>query len=182
MAIIVEDGTGLANADAYVSVADVDAYHSARAQTAWTGATAAKEALIVRATQLVDASYAWRGVIASNTQALRWPRSGCIDRDGREIASDAIPIQIERAVSELALLLLGGSGVGGSFGGSATATGAVARVKAGSVEVEYKEGGIVAAPVGASGVLADGAGELLDRILAGLFNPATGPMILLGKS
>ena len=36
MALIVEDGTGLANAESYVSVADATTYHTNYGNTAWT--------------------------------------------------------------------------------------------------------------------------------------------------
>jgi hypothetical protein len=35
MALIVEDGTGLANAESYVSVADATTYHANIGNTAW---------------------------------------------------------------------------------------------------------------------------------------------------
>jgi hypothetical protein len=181
MALVVEDGTGKSDAESYVSVADADAYHVARSQTGWAGTNAAKEALLRRATELLDASYAWRGTIATEAQGLRFPREGILDRDKREIAANEVPTAIVRACCELALLLLGGQGVGGGFGSTATATGTVRRVRAGSVEVEYADAGRVASPASPSNVLPDGAGELLDRILAGLYVAPGGP-IPLGKS
>lgn len=182
MALIVEDGSGLADANAYALLADANAYHAARANASWTGTDAAKEAAIIRATELLDASYAWRGEIATDGQGLRFPRSGLTDRDGRDIASDDVPTQIQKATIELAALLIAGAGVGGDFGSVATSSGAVQRVKAGSVEVEFAQGQRAASPAPASNVLPDGAGELLDRILFGLFDPPAGPMIVLGKS
>lgn len=182
MALVVEDGSGLADANAYAALATVNAYHTARANAAWTGTDAAKEAAIIRATELLDASFAWRGEIATEAQALRFPRSGLTDRDGREIAADALPTQIQKACCELAALLIAGAGVGGDFGSTSTATGAVKRIKAGPTEIEFAAGQAPAAPASASNVLPDGAGELLDRILFRLFTPPGGPMIVLGKS
>ena len=39
MALTVEDGTGLVNADAYISVADADTYFLASANATWAAAT-----------------------------------------------------------------------------------------------------------------------------------------------
>lgn len=75
MALVVEDGTGLPNAEAYVSVADADAYHTAMGNTSWANANmAAKEAALRRATQYLDARYAFAGSPLTEVQALAWPR------------------------------------------------------------------------------------------------------------
>lgn len=76
MSIIVEDGTGLSTAVAYVAVADADAYHTAMGNTAWTGTDAAKEIALRRATQYLDNRYTYRGTRLTSTQALEWPRVG----------------------------------------------------------------------------------------------------------
>jgi hypothetical protein len=184
MALTKEDGSTVADANTYVDRADVDAYHAARlTAAAWAALTSdVKDASILAAAELMDASFSWRGEIASDAQAMRWPRKCVKDRDGRAIAVDAIPTQIQKAQSELALLLATGSGVGGSFGSTATAGGALQRVKAGTVEVEFRAGQVSASPAMASNVLPDGAGELLDRFLVGLYDSPAGPMIALGKS
>jgi hypothetical protein len=74
MSLIVEDGTGLATAESYVSVADADAYHLAMGNAGWTGTTTVKEAALRRATQYLDARYRFRGTAKTTTQALLWPR------------------------------------------------------------------------------------------------------------
>lgn len=77
MALIVEDGTGMANAESLLSVADADAYHTAMGNAAWGAATTAqKEAALRRATQYLDARYQWQGDPLTATQALSWPREG----------------------------------------------------------------------------------------------------------
>lgn len=76
MALVVEDGTGLANAESYVSVADADAYHVDFGNTAWASSTEpAKEAALRRATQYLDSRYRYRGEPLTDTQALAWPRT-----------------------------------------------------------------------------------------------------------
>lgn len=104
MAIVVEDGTGKADAVSYLSVADADAYHTARGNTAWTGA--AKEAALVKATDYLDRMFRYKGVKNSTEQALEWPRYNVFDRYGRLIPSDALPRELENATAELALSAL----------------------------------------------------------------------------
>lgn len=74
--LVVEDGTGLPNADSYLSLAGADAYHAALGNAAWaTAAPADREAALRRATQYLDARYQWRGEPLTATQALAWPRT-----------------------------------------------------------------------------------------------------------
>lgn len=112
MSITVEDGTGLTTSDAYISVADADAYHTAHGDpAAWSGAaTADKEAAIRLATQYLDLVHGrrWRGRRTNEGQALDWPRSGVRDRDGFAIESNEIPARLEDACAELALRQING--------------------------------------------------------------------------
>ena len=56
--MIPEDGTGLANANAYVSVEFADEYFSARGNQTWAGlGSADKEAAIIKATDYLEAVY-----------------------------------------------------------------------------------------------------------------------------
>ena len=58
MTIIVEDGTGLANAESYVSVVDANTYHSKLGNDAWTDLdTSVKEQLLRKATDYMVAQY-----------------------------------------------------------------------------------------------------------------------------
>lgn len=181
--LVPEDGSSLETANTYQSRAALAAYHADRGNAAWGELSGDEQDVFnLRAADLLDASYAWRGEIASEGQAMRWPRKCVKDRDGREIASDAVPTQIKRAHAELALLLSQGAGVGGSFGSSASSQGPIKSVKADSVAVEWERSATAAAAAPVSNVLPNGAGELLDRILFGLFRSPLGPMIALGKS
>ena len=56
--MIPEDGTGLASANAYVSIEFADEYFSARKNEAWAGLdSAAKEAAIIKATDYIEEVY-----------------------------------------------------------------------------------------------------------------------------
>lgn len=85
MTLVVEDGNGLPDANAYIDVAFADDYFTLRGVTAWNGAqTAAKEVAIVKATDYIDTVFTNRflGVPAFvsmpadpvNDQALQFPR------------------------------------------------------------------------------------------------------------
>ena len=107
--LIKENGSGLANANAYANAADGDAYHEGHLYaTAWTGATLAnKEAALVMATRLIDGHYQFAGWKTSVAQALQWPRSSCLDPDGEDdLPVDAVPKAVIAATCEMARELL----------------------------------------------------------------------------
>lgn len=110
MALKVEDGTGRADANAYIDVAYADAYFSARANADWSGAEPAKEAAIILATDYINVRWGQRlkGRREFPTvQALDFPRLGLRDNDGYLIRG--IPENLRRAVAEYALRALAGS-------------------------------------------------------------------------
>lgn len=112
MALVVEDGSGIANAESYASVSDADTYHSNMNATAWAAAaTPAKEAALRAATVYIDGRYGARfpGWKRTKDQALLWPRSGAVDASGWSIESTgalAVPSPLKRAVAHLAATAL----------------------------------------------------------------------------
>lgn len=108
MALVVEDGTGLANSESYISVADADTYHSDFGHTVWTGEDTVKEAALRNATQYLDSKYVrrWKGLSVLSTQALDWPRTGVTLTDGWLVVSTVIPLDLQHACAELALYAL----------------------------------------------------------------------------
>lgn len=137
MSLDVEDGTGKANAESYVNVADCEAYCAARGLTFASGATADKESALRRATTAIDALYGNRFAGArlnGRAQSLSWPRSGAYDANGEEIASDEIPVEVIRATCEFAVRELAEPG---ATMPDLERGGAVRSLKAGSVSIEY---------------------------------------------
>lgn len=106
MAFTVEDGTGIAGANAYCTVAYVSTYHSDRNNTSWASAsTASQQAAILDATRYLDTFYSFPwGTRVSSTQGLLWPRKGALDYEG--FAIDGIPTVLKDAVAELSLQAL----------------------------------------------------------------------------
>ena len=112
MALVVEDGTGLANADSYISVADADAYHAAVGrESSWTDKDEdTKEFELRKATRYLLQFYSlhWKGARVSSTQRLCWPRTGAVVY-GFEVASDQVPQDVKFACAELAFKSINGT-------------------------------------------------------------------------
>jgi hypothetical protein len=99
---------GAADANSYITLEDAQVYFANRVYTdAWDDADDQTKALIT-ATQRLDQE-GFMGQRASETQALKWPRTG-VYSDGLLLADDEIPQKVKDATCELALSL-GGSNV-----------------------------------------------------------------------
>lgn len=132
MSLIVEDGTGLAAADAYVSAADADARHSSLGNTNWSSLTSdEKDQAIRRATLYMEQAYRsrWIGCRVHEAQALSWPRYD-VFVDGYWIDSEAVPADIANACADLAFKAASGDL-------NADLTRGVVRKKIGPLETEY---------------------------------------------
>jgi len=125
---------------AYGTPEDCAAYHLARGNTDWAAAEdspdTAREAAREAGSDFID-SYRRRfpgSKTDGRSQAREWPRINAFDLEGEEIADDEVPIEIEYASYEAALLIVQGTdlspsqAVGGTIGRK--------RVKAGPVETE----------------------------------------------
>jgi hypothetical protein len=119
MALVVEDGTGKADAESYISVADADTYFSNRGNAAWAAlSTAQKEQNLRKATDYLGQVYRqrWKGTRVSGEQALDWPRA-YVSRDDINYTngegyvvisgyyywpSDEVPTLVKNSCAELA--------------------------------------------------------------------------------
>lgn len=109
MALVVEDGTGKLDANAYISVAAADAYFEARGNAKWAAATdPQKEAAIIDATAYIDLRWAGkiqgRGPVQPD-QALMFPVIGLCDRCLR---GQLMPPTLLQATAEYAVRALAG--------------------------------------------------------------------------
>lgn len=106
MSLIVEDGSGKAAAETYISKEDADTYHAARGNDSWATITIAqKEQALRRATEYMIQAFTarWQGERTYPlVQALDWPRAGVIV-NGVSVDYDAVPETIKRATAELAI-------------------------------------------------------------------------------
>jgi hypothetical protein len=132
MAFVVEDGSIVANANSFVSVAEANAYHTDRGNSVWTGDDAVKQAALIKATDFIQQKYGcqWKGYkVDPIRQPLDWPRAG-IDY----VDYQTIPEKLKNAVCELALEALSEE-----LNPSLERGGAVKREKVDVVEVEYMD-------------------------------------------
>lgn len=109
MSLVVEDGSGISNAESYRSVADTSTYFANLGNTTWGAASLPQQEQALRAgTAYIEAAYGqrWLGRRASFAQALGFPRFGVLDYDGYCIASNVIPVCLLNACSEAALRAL----------------------------------------------------------------------------
>lgn len=112
MALIVEDGSVVAGAESFASVAFADTYHSNRANASWAAlSTAVKEASLRKATDYMQQVYRlrWKGTRAGTVQVLDWPRFGVFVEDVAYagfpyyVGVNVIPAEVQNACAELAL-------------------------------------------------------------------------------
>lgn len=103
MAFLVEDGTGVVDANAYIATALFDTFHTDRGNTSAVAlSTAQKQYAIIKATEYVDKRFGqdFRGWRASSDQGLEWPRTDAYDNDDYEF--DGVPAQLQKAIAEYA--------------------------------------------------------------------------------
>lgn len=121
------------------------AYHQTRGKAAWSAEGVTDDqrtAALVRGSSWVDGFRSrFPGRKAEGrAQDLEWPRIDAVDVDGEDIADDEIPTEIEYATYEAALRELVEPG---SMSPDLERGGAIKRLKAGSVELEYADGASV---------------------------------------
>lgn len=99
---------GSSTANSYVTLAEADAYFEDRAYaSAWCSFTD-QEQILITSSSMLDWYCEPKGVRASTTQSMAWPRKEAIRRDGTLIEDDVIPPEVKIAVYELALSSLSG--------------------------------------------------------------------------
>lgn len=110
MSLIVEDGTGMATAESYISVADADIYHSNLGNASWaTLTTTVKEQLLRKATNYMVQVYRllWAGIRKNDTQSLDFPRYLVPKYDNGAMYSyydeNSVPKEVKDACCEFAL-------------------------------------------------------------------------------
>lgn len=115
MTLVVEDGTGVAGADSYISLADATTYHANMANAAWAAVAddPTREALLRQATQYLTSLYRlrWAGVRRTSAQTLDWPRYDVAMPDAPMgygslpafYPYDKVPDEVRHACAELAL-------------------------------------------------------------------------------
>lgn len=140
---------GSADANSYVAdVAEAGALIGQElvARTAWDAADATdKERALITAARGINAGILWKGERKTTTQAMEWPRVSYEGRgyvkygyvDGYDFP-ETWPVNVPRMQALYAVALLERRAAGQVSGG-VDSTASIRRMKAGSVEIEYRE-------------------------------------------
>lgn len=96
MSLVVETGLNIVNANSYIAVADVRELLSGRGITVSDDDDVVSAVLYRGMDEIESLSFA--GTRSNDGQSLSWPRSG-VSVDGVEIAADAIPAQLTKALA-----------------------------------------------------------------------------------
>lgn len=167
LTLIIEDGTGVAGANAYCDAAFVTNYAETVENTTWGKNKSRQTVAIVNATRYVDMKYRAKlpGTIRQSTQSLLWPRSDYVDQYGNTIPAGTMPVALKNAVAQAALHYLeGGLDLNAEVGN---------RVKSSSTSVG---GGAVSESVSYWEPKDEKAYPLVDGFMATLFGVARGGM------
>lgn len=99
MTIIVEDGSIVANANSYVTEAELTTYATARGVTLTTDT----EVLLIKAMDYIE-SLSYKGVKRERDQPLQWPRFNvCVD--GYYLESTTIPEELKNGLMQTAIAI-----------------------------------------------------------------------------
>jgi len=135
---IVEDGTGVAGANALFSAEDVEKVAEAFGFEAFDDLdTDDKQAAIVRVSAWLSAAFDWLGRRThGRDQGLAWPRAGVVDAEGNEIADDEMPDEL---LTALVMALYVDVANPGSLSPTTVFSEQVVREKIGPIDLTYKD-------------------------------------------
>lgn len=102
MSLVVEDGTGLPDAESYVSVAELRTYATRRGQQLPADDSGC-EALLIQAVDFLQ-TLRWKGSKTTTTQRLKWPRQDVWTDDYGPIDKNTIPQELKDAQCTLAII------------------------------------------------------------------------------
>lgn len=132
--IVVEDGSGVTNANSYVSVADARIYASNRGVELPLDDDELA-AMLIRSTDYLEAQACrFQGKPTSTTQALQWPRTGVFLNED-EVPSNVIPKSLIAAQVQLAMAI----NAGFDLQPNVSPQDYVTREKVGPIETEYAD-------------------------------------------
>ena len=137
--LIVEDGSGVTGANAYLNQ---EAFEAEAEISGWVlepYEDAQIVAAIIRGRRAIDRRnwIRWAGEATYDNQVMAWPRSGVVTNAGLEYPEDKIPQDVIDASAEAAWRELQSPG---SMSPDLERGGLIASLKAGSVEIVYADG------------------------------------------
>jgi hypothetical protein len=106
--LILENGTGVTNANAYVDVAFVDDYSDTILGCTWKDNVSLQNLAIVNASRFIDMRYSsgMPAKMLTTTQGLLFPRTEFYDKQCNLIPAGTIPLQLKRAVAHAAIMFI----------------------------------------------------------------------------
>lgn len=134
MVLVVEDGTGKADAASYVDAAGLAAYAAANGYDLGTADTARQEQALRKATRYLDTFRRYKGQRLVASQRLEFPRSGLSDWSG--LVVEGVPARVMDACCELAVANLAGV----SLYQNLDRGGAIRSESVGPISVTYADG------------------------------------------
>lgn len=142
MALIIEDGTIVAGADSWITVAEWESYLSAFGHTP-SGTEAEKEVILRKAEKAISTRYTFDGDLVEQDQSTCLPRHWSKPINGFTISADTVPRDFKNAQAELAWSIHGGADPFADATSGALGPLVGNKSKAGPVEVEktYGNGG-----------------------------------------
>ena len=97
MALIIEDGSNVTNANSYATVVEIKAFAEARGFTLPTDDLEI-EKLAIKATDYLESfRKRYQGTRTNTTQSLQWPRLGVVIDDIEYVEGDSIPVELKNA-------------------------------------------------------------------------------------
>lgn len=144
MAIIVEDGNVIANANSYVTVAEWKAWAEPRG-IEMPADDADIEPWLIKAFDYIELLRdRYKGETTTGGQALAWPRR-CLYYEGVEVDENSIPARLKQAQIQLAVYASRGIELSPINEGSKGGASFLIKQKLGPIEREYSEAAFLAA-------------------------------------
>ena len=156
MAFIVEDGTGIEDANAYVDSEHVSDYLMGERLAKFEELDDdEQEAAIIAGSQFVDISYEWVGNRQSLEQGLNWPRT---EAEFQGFVIEGVPTAVKKATCEAVYLFISGENLFSTEGDKEVAS-------------ERIEGAVAISYVNPKDKVKESITrfEIIDRLLKGLY-------------
>lgn len=105
--LVIEDGSGVLDANSYVTIEETDAFLAERRRTAWEALDESeKEANIIRAADFLNTAYRWSGEPLTTEQSMALPTS-VVDFVARSVRAAQMLLAYEASQGELAPTTVG---------------------------------------------------------------------------
>lgn len=132
MTLIIEDGTKIANANSYATLAEIRAFAALRGVTL-SAVDATLEVQAIKAMDYLESLRdSYKGTKKYSDQALQWPRLD-VWVDGYQLASTTIPVLLKNAQCQLCIEINNGVDLMPTSTG-----GSIKREKVDVIEIEYQ--------------------------------------------